>query len=161
MKINLITIGTIKDKSLQLIIKNYFDKISRFIKIELINIKEEKIINESNNSLIKIALEKESIILDKHFNSLENYNIVLDINGSQFDSIEFSKKISTIIDNPKYKNLNFIIGSSHGIDKSIKEKADLLLSFSKMTFPHQLFQVILLEQIYRSFTILKNIKYHK
>lgn len=161
MKINLIVIGTIKDKSTQSIVNDYIKKISKFIKIEIINLKEEKIIDESNLSIIKLSLEKEAISLNKFFESSSNYNIVLDINGIQYNSIEFSKVISNIIDNPSYKNLNFIIGSSHGLDNSVKQKANLLLSFSKMTFPHQLFQVIFLEQIYRSFTILKNIKYHK
>lgn len=161
MKINLIVIGDIKDKSLQSVANNYFKKISKFIKLEIIILKEEKIIDEDNPSIIKIALEKESINLNKFFNSQNNYNIVLDIHGKQYDSLEFSKLFSSIINNPMYKNINFIIGSSHGINNKIKEKANLLLSFSKMTFPHQLFQIILLEQIYRSFTILKNIKYHK
>ena len=85
--------------------------------------------------------------------------ICLDINGKSYTSIEFAKLIDENF--IKYSNITFVIGSSEGLSPKVKDKANLLLSFSKMTFPHGLFRGILLEQIYRSFKILNNEKYHK
>ena len=89
----------------------------------------------------------------------EKYLIVLDIEGKQFTSQEFSSELNRMLINNS--NITFLIGSSHGISNKIKERANMKLSFSKMTFPHQLFRIILFEQLYRSFKILNNERYHK
>lgn len=161
MKIKIICVGNIKDNSLLTIFNNYLSKINHYIKIEYISIKEEKVNNENDASEIALAIKKEA---DKIKEKIEpnSFSFINAIEGKQYDSVAFAKLIDSHISNSIYKSINFIIGSSYGIDNSIKTMNNsTLLSFSKMTFPHQLFQVILLEQIYRSFTILKNIKYHK
>ena len=94
--------------------------------------------------------------IEKH---LTGFVVVMDKFGKKFDSISFSKKLEEI----KMANstITFVIGSSYGLDESIKKKANLMMSVSDMTFPHQLFRVLLLEQIYRAFCIENNITYHK
>ena len=89
----------------------------------------------------------------------KDYVITLEIEGKELTSLEFSEKISDIL--TTNSNITFIIGGSYGLEESIKKEANYSLSFSKMTFPHQLFRVILLEQIYRSFKIMNNESYHK
>ena len=88
-----------------------------------------------------------------------DYNILLDINGIELDSISFAKKISDTLN--INSNITFIIGGSYGVMDELRNKVDYRLSFSKMTFPHQLFRVLLLEQIYRSYKIINNEEYHK
>ena len=88
-----------------------------------------------------------------------DYNILLDLDGQSFTSLEFASKLLNLRE--KYPNINFIIGGSFGVDTDIKEKCQERISFSKLTFPHQLFRVIFLEQIYRSFKIINNEEYHK
>ena len=90
---------------------------------------------------------------------MSGFVIVMDIQGANLDSVEFSKKIESISLN--FDTITFVIGSSFGLSQDIKTRANMLLSFSKMTFPHQLFRVMLLEQIYRASTISNNILYHK
>ena len=103
-------------------------------------------------------MKKESKEIENYLDS-KSYNIALDRLGKNIDSINFSKLIDkTFI---SYPNINFIIGGSLGIDKSILDKCNIVLSFSSLTFPHQLFRLMLLEQIYRSFKILNNERYHK
>lgn len=160
MKINIITFGKSKDVNLDKTINEFYKKISHFINIHEINIDNELIKNENNNSEIEKALLNESKKLEKYFSN-NSFNIVLAIEGKQMDSIEFSNKINNILCDSQYKQINFIIGSSFGIHHSIKEKANILISFGKMTFNHKIFKLMLLEQIYRSFTIIKNINYHK
>ena len=144
--IKIICVGKIKEKYLTDLIYDYKTRISKYHKIEIIELKDNDIETESNEIL-------------KHINSKE-YNIYLDINGNACDSIELSNMINDIFTN-KNGTITFIIGGSNGVNKNVKEKCDKLLSFSKLTFPHGLFRGILLEQIYRSFKIINNESYHK
>ena len=106
----------------------------------------------------KKALEEEKIEILKHITDKENI-ITLEIEGKELSSVELAKKIDeTLITN---SDITFIIGGSYGMHEDIRNKSNYKLSFSKMTFPHQLFRVLLLEQIFRSFKILNNEKYHK
>lgn len=145
--IRIITFGKIKESYLIKLIDDYKLRISKYHKIEIIELKDE------NN------LQKEALNLQKYLNR-SNYLIVLAIEGKQITSLEFSKKIEEIFLS-SYGNIDFVIGSSEGIDVSIKSMANELISFSKMTFPHGLFRGILLEQIYRAFKIANNETYHK
>ncbi len=145
--IRIITFGKIKESYLIKLIDDYKLRISKYHKIEIIELKDE------NN------LQKEALNLQKYLNR-SNYLIVLAIEGKQITSLEFSKKIEEIFLS-SYGNIDFVIGSSEGIDVSIKSMANELISFSKMTFPHGLFRGILLEQIYRAFKIVNNETYHK
>lgn len=150
--IKLITVGTIKEKYLKDAIDEYTKRIKKYTNIELIEVKDEGLVEESK----AILLEAEKI--KKHL-SPRDYIITMEIEGKQLTSEEFSEKLNQIqIEN---SNIVFIIGGSYGLSDEIKQMSKLHLSFSKMTFPHQLFRVLLLEQIYRCYKILNNESYHK
>ncbi len=155
LKINIVAMGDIKEKYFTSAIDEYMKRLSRFADVKIIELREH--VAPSNNIKdIEQALNKDAIEIEKH---LRGYKIALDINGNQFSSVEFSKKLDSIA--LEKSEITFIIGASNGIAKSIKDKCNTLISFSKMTFPHQLMRVIFLEQLYRAFTISKNIAYHK
>lgn len=150
--IRIISIGTIKEKYLKDAIDEYKKRISKYTNLEIIELKDEGLVEESKS----IKLEGEKI--EKHLND-KDYIITLEIEGKEYNSVEFAEKLRNIqIEN---SNIVFIIGGSYGLADSIKEKAKMHLSFSKMTFPHQLFRVLLLEQIYRAYKINNNESYHK
>lgn len=143
--IKIICVGKVKEKFYRDAIDEYMKRLQKYHRV---------IIDEVNDS--DINREKELIL--KHINS-RDYIITLEIEGQQLDSVSFSKFIDkTLMIN---SNIIFIIGGSCGLHNDIKKKADYRLSFSKLTFPHQLFRIILLEQIYRSFRIINNESYHK
>ena len=148
--IKIICLGSIKEKYIKEAIEDYQKRISKYIKLEIIELKDEK---DTSNPLKK---EKEDIL--KHINPKDNI-VLLDIKGKQYTSEEFANFINKEI--TTYSNITFIIGSSNGLDEDIKKLTNKKVSFSSLTFPHQLFRVILLEQIYRSFKILNNETYHK
>ena len=152
MKITLITVGKIKEKYLKDAIEEYTKRINKYDKIEIIEVKDEGMVEPVK----AINLEAEKI--KKHINP-KDYIITMDINGKQITSEEFSNKIDSIY--LETSNITFIIGGSYGLSDEIKQMSNYRLSFSKMTFPHQLFRVILLEQIYRAFKISHNESYHK
>ena len=150
--IKIITIGKLKEAYLKDAINEYLKRLSKYTKIEIIELEDSKIDREQE------ALEEEKDRVMKSINS-KDYIITLEIEGKQLTSIEFSELIDkTLISN---SNITFIIGSSYGIHQDIKDMSNYHLSFSKMTFPHQLFRIFLLEQLYRSYKILNNEKYHK
>ena len=157
IKIKIIAFGKIKDASLNEIIKNYSSRINHFCNLQIIELNESKIKDESKNSEILIALKEEAKQIEKHLK--DSFNILLDVKSKKIDSIQFSNIIKNNLD--KWIIINFFIGSSYGFDEQIKDKFNLKISFSDLTFNHQIFRLLLLEQIYRSFTIIKNIKYHK
>ena len=145
----IICVGKIKEKFFKDAIDEYLKRLSKYTKIDLIEVDDI-----SNGDILK----RESEWIFKHIND-KDYVITLEIEGNNLSSVEFAKKIEdTMIVN---SNITFIIGGSLGLDQSIKNRSNYKLSFSKMTFPHQLFRVILLEQIYRSFKIINNETYHK
>lgn len=157
MKINLIAVGKIKEKYLKDAIDEYAKRLSKFCSLNIIEVNESvaKVENESNK---KKSLEDEAqSIISKLKNE---YVIALDIDGKEYSTIEISEKIKEIT-LKGISEISFIIGGSYGLDDSVKKRADLRLSFSRLTFPHQLFRVILLEQIYRVFKIINNEPYHK
>ena len=143
--IKIICIGSLKEKYLKEGINDYLTRINKYHQINIIELPDSNIIEEGDKIL-------------KHIDN-KDYLIALDIDGLELSSIELSQKIDkTFITNPC---ITFIIGGSTGIREDIKEKANFRLSFSKLTYPHGLFRLILLEQIYRSFKILNNETYHK
>lgn len=150
--IKIITVGTVKEKYLRDAIEEYKKRISKYDKIEIIEVKDEGTV-EPVKALI---LEAEKI--KKNINP-RDFIITLEIEGKQLTSQEFSSKIESIF--LETSNITFIIGGSYGLSDEIKNISNFKLSFSKMTFPHQLFRVILLEQIYRAFKISRNESYHK
>lgn len=147
--INIICVGNLKEKYLLDANNEYLKRISRYQKIEIIELKESLLTPYS------VALKEEAKEINKH---LKGYVIKMAINGKQLASEELASKIEQIKING-YSDITFIIGSSHGLDESVKANYDL--SISKMTFPHQLTRIILLEQIYRAFCIINHTPYHK
>ena len=146
--IKIICVGKIKEKFYTEAILEYQKRLSKYTKLEIIEINDEK-----NN-----LLEKEANNILKHIGD-KDYVITLEIEGKSLTSEELAKMIDkTLVIN---SNIVFVIGSSYGLDDKVKKRSNYHLSFSKLTFPHQLFRVILLEQIYRSFKILNNETYHK
>ena len=143
--IKIICVGKIKEKYLEEAICDYAKRINKYHKLEIIEIPDNDIDTEKDNIIRKI--------------NIKDYIVTLELDGKQLNSLELAKKIDNIfITNP---NITFIIGGSEGIHDDIKKISNYALSFSKLTFPHQLFRVILLEQIYRSFKIINNETYHK
>ncbi len=150
--IKIITIGKIKEKYLQDALNEYEKRLSKYTKLKIIELND---ISDKNTQIV-LSKEKDEII--KYVNS-NDYVISLDINGKMLSSIEFASKLNNLfITN---SNITFIIGGSYGLHDDVKNLSNELLSFSKLTFPHQLFRVILLEQIYRCFKINNNESYHK
>ena len=146
----IICVGKIKEKFFVDAINEYSKRISKYTKLEIIEISDEA--NES------IALKKEGEkILSKIKDS--DYVITLEIDGNSLDSLEIAKKIDNNFNSNK--NLTFVIGGSYGLDDMVKLRSDYKLSFSRLTFPHQLFRLMLLEQIYRTYKINNNENYHK
>ena len=150
--IKIITVGTIKEKYLRDAIDEYKKRISKYTNLEIVELKDEGLVEKSK------ALKTEAEKIEKHL-AERDYIITLEIEGKEYDSVCFAEKLRTIqIEN---SNIVFIIGGSYGLADTIKEKSNMHLSFSKMTFPHQLFRVLLLEQIYRAYKINNNESYHK
>ena len=149
--IKIITVGKIKEKYFKDAINEYLKRLSKYTKINLIEVPDE------NFDITKtLETEKKSIL---KYVSEKDYIITMEIEGKELSSIEFAKKIDEIqISN---SNICFIIGGSYGLSDEIKNMSNFKLSFSKMTFPHQLFRLILLEQIYRAYKINNNESYHK
>ena len=150
--IKIITVGSIKEKYLKDAIEEYTKRLSKYTNIEIIEVKDEGLVEPKK----AMSLEEEKIL--KNINE-KDYIITLEIEGRQLSSEEFADKLDRI--QLESSNITFIIGGSYGLSQNIKDKSRLHLSFSKMTFPHQLFRVLLLEQIYRAFKINNNESYHK
>ena len=150
--IKIICVGKIKEKYFNEAINEYTKRLEKYHKIQIIEVPDTK----TDDSKVAIKKEQEEIL--KHLKE-KDYIISLAIEGDQYSSIEFSKLIDKImIEN---SNIVFIIGGSCGLSTEIKNRSNKLISFSKQTFPHQLFRIMLLEQIYRSFKIINNETYHK
>ena len=158
MTVTLITVGNLKESYLKEAAEEYKKRLSQFCKLEEISLKEEPIKNELDPSAIKRALELEG---EKIIGSIPAgaYKVALCIEGKQFDSEGLAEIVRSAKDSTG--KLALIIGSSHGLCDRVKSECDLRLSFSKLTFPHQLMRVILFEAVYRSFTIIAGKKYHK
>lgn len=150
--IKIICVGRVKEKYLKDAIEEYLKRLSKYTKVDIIEVEDV------DNPSIDVILLKEKEKIEKYIDS-KDYVITLEIEGNMLSSIELAKKIDDIHLN--YSNITFIIGGSYGLHSSIKERSDYKLSFSKLTFPHQLFRVNLLEQIYRVYKINNNESYHK
>ena len=148
----IITVGQIKENYLKEAIEEYQKRLQKFTSLEIIELKDEGLVEEEKAK--KLEAEK----IEKYIQE-KDYIITLEIEGKEYTSLEFAEKLRNI--QIESSNITFIIGGSYGLSDSIKQKAKMHLSFSKMTFPHQLFRVILLEQIYRAYKINNNESYHK
>lgn len=159
MNITLVTVGKLKEKYLKAAIDEYAKRLSRYCKLDIIELQDEKTPDNASEKEELLIKEKEGqLILSKIKEN--SYVIALDLKGKHLTSEEFS----TLIENCGVmgnSNIVFVIGGSLGLAEAVLRRANYKLCFSKMTFPHQLFRVMLLEQIYRGFRIMKNEPYHK
>ena len=157
IKVTIIAVGKIKEKEFSALADEYIKRLSAFCDLKVIELKPEPLPESPNPAQIKSALLKEAgEILSKIPKDAQVFPLCIE--GKQFSSEEFSKEIKICADNGK--NICFLIGGSHGLDQSIK-KNGIKVSFSAMTFPHKLFRIMLLEQLYRGFSIINGGKYHK
>ena len=158
MKVTLICVGKVKEKFYRDAIKEYEKRLGAYIKLNTIEISDEKVKVE-NDSEIALAMEKEgNNILSKIKDN--QYVITLEILGKNLSSEEFSSKIDNLMLTGK-SDVSLVIGGSYGLSDSVKKRSDFALSFSRMTFPHQMMRVVLLEQVYRAYRIITGASYHK
>lgn len=159
MKITVISVGKIKEKFYRDAIDEYAKRLSRYCKLNIVEVADEKTPDGASPNLCMSIMEKEADRIESHI-SEGSYVIALAIEGKKCNSENFANKIEGLCVNGT-SHIIFIIGGSLGIADRIKKRADELLSFSDMTFPHQLMRVVLLEQVYRGFRIINNEPYHK
>ena len=159
MKIKIICVGKLKEKYLVDGIQEYVKRISGYADIELIEVADERIPDKASLAEETIVKAKEGRrILDKV--KQDDYMILLDVSGQSLDSLQFADKIENCMINGK-STIDFVIGGSLGHGEEVLARANQRISFSKMTFPHQLMRLILVEQVYRAFKIIRNETYHK
>ena len=159
MKITVITVGKIKEKYLKDAIAEYSKRLSRYCKLEILEVADEKTPDGASEIVEENIREKEGERILKLIKE-DAYVITLEISGKMLTSEELADRIETLGIQGK-SHLVFVIGGSIGLGREVLRRSDYVLSFSKMTFPHQLMRVILLEQIYRSYRIINGEPYHK
>lgn len=150
--IKIICVGKVKEKYFRDAIDEYIKRLSKYTKINLIEV------SDIDNQSIDVVLRKEKEFIEKYIDS-KDFVITLEIEGNMLSSVELANKIDNIFN--INSNITFIIGGSYGLHNDIKNRSNYKLSFSRMTFPHQLFRINLLEQIYRVYKINNNEAYHK
>lgn len=158
LNIQIICIGKIKEDYLKNAIEEYSKRLSKYCKLEILELPDEKIPDNLNTSLTNEIKQKECSNIIKHLKK-SSYNIALDLSGKQLTSEQFSEKIENL--SMITSNITFIIGGSLGLTNELLHCCQEKLCFSKMTFPHQLIRVFLLEQIFRGFKIAHNETYHR
>ena len=158
LHINILCVGKIKEKFFKDAILEYSKRLSKFCNLTITELPDEKIPNNASSKIENEIKEKEGNNIISHIKK-DSYVIALDLSGKEFDSVEFSKKISNIsIIN---SSITFIIGGSLGLSSKVLLNCNEKFCFSKLTFPHQLIRIFLLEQLYRGFKISNNETYHK
>lgn len=159
MKITILTVGKIKEKYLRDAIGEYTKRLSKYCKLEIVEVADEKTPDNASEIVEESIRQKEGERLLKQIKG-DAYVITLEIAGKMLDSVEFSEKIEQL-GVQGISHICFIIGGSIGLSSEVLKRSDFAISFSKMTFPHQLMRVILLEQIYRGYRIMMKEPYHK
>jgi 23S rRNA (pseudouridine1915-N3)-methyltransferase len=159
MRVQVICIGKLKEKYWTEAVSEYAKRLSKYCDLEITELKETKLVDKASKAQEEAVIEEEGRTILKHVKD-SSFVISLEIQGKSLSSEELSQKFEELsLDGNSH--LTFIIGGSLGLSKDVSRRADFKLSFSKMTFPHQMMRVILLEQIYRAFKIIKNEAYHK
>lgn len=159
MKITILCVGKLKESFFRDAVNEYKKRLSRYVKLDIVEVADEKTPDGASEREEQIIREKEGARLLQKIRS-EDYVVELAIGGRSCDSLSFSRKIEALGTTCR-GNLIFVIGGSLGLADEVSERADEAISFSELTFPHQLMRVILLEQIYRGYKIMKNEPYHK
>lgn len=147
--IKIICVGKIKEKYYKSAIEEYSKRLSKYTKLEIIELPDY------NYDITKTLLEEGKNILSKINDN--DYVVTMEINGKEFNSVE----LSNFVEKKQSNNIIFVIGGSYGLSSDVKQRSNYSMSFSKLTFPHQLFRILLLEQIYRAYKIINNESYHK
>ena len=158
LTIKIVCIGKLKEDYLKNAVLEYSKRISKYCHLEIIELPDEKLPNKLNDTIISCIKDKESTKIIEHLKK-DSYVFCLDLSGREFSSEDFSKKIENIALNFN-SNITFVIGGTLGLTQDILSMANDKICFSKMTFPHQLIRVFLLEQLFRAFKILNNETYH-
>ena len=158
INVRFITLGTLKEQYLRDAAAEYEKRLGAFCRFENIQLKEERLSDSPSQSEIKNALERESVKILEQIPP-RAYCIAMCVEGKQLSSEELAQKLDLSVQDTS--DICFIIGSSFGLSDTVKQRADMRLSVSKLTFPHQLMRVVLLEAVYRAFNIQKGTKYHK
>ena len=156
--VKFITLGTLKESYLREAAAEYEKRLGAFCRFEMIQLKEEKLSDHPSPAEIKNALEREAAAIEKQIPP-RAYRVAMCVEGVQKSSEELAAHLGRVAE--QHGDVCFIIGSSYGLSPSLKESCHLRLSVSKLTFPHQLMRVVLLEAVYRAFNIAKGTKYHK
>lgn len=159
MKITIVCVGKIKEAFYRSAVSEYEKRLGRYCKLEIIEVQDEKTPDNAGTALEEQIKEKEAERILKYIKE-DAYTITLEIKGEKLDSESFAEKINQLALQGK-SHIQFIIGGSLGLHHRVSQAADFAVSFSDMTFPHQLMRVILLEQIYRGYRIVKGEPYHK
>lgn len=159
MKITVIGVGKIKEKFFTSAIDEYSKRLSRYCKLDIIELADEKTPDNASDTVNQQIKDKEGERILASIKD-DDYVIALAIEGKMLDSVELSEKIEKLGISGT-SSITFVIGGSLGLSENVMKRADYKLSFSKMTFPHQLMRVILLEQVYRAYRIMKGEPYHK
>lgn len=159
MKITILTVGKIKENYFSLAISEYVKRLGKYCRLQIVEVPDERTPDTQNEAEELIVKKREGERLWKYIRE-DSHVVVLAIEGQQLSSVEFSDKLSRLMVDGK-SDITFVIGGSLGLDAGIIRRADILLSFSRMTFPHQLMRVVLLEQLYRAYRIMNNEPYHK
>ncbi len=150
--IRIICVGKLKEHFLKEAMEEYLKRLQKYTKLEVIEVPDEGMDD------FVVVLRKEREKIEKYLSS-NDFLITLEISGKQFSSLDFAEKLEEL--QMRYGNITFLIGGSYGLDLELRKRSNLALSFSEMTFPHQLFRILLLEQIYRAFKIQNHESYHK
>ena len=159
MKITILCVGKIKEKFYRDAISEYSKRLSRYAKLEIVEVADEKTRDQASEGEMELVKQREGERLLASMKE-DGYVVCLAIEGKMLDSVELSEKIEGL-GVAGNSHIYCVIGGSLGLSKQVLSRADYLLSFSKMTFPHQLMRVILLEQIYRAYRIMNHEPYHK
>lgn len=160
IRINLITVGKLKEKYWRDAAAEYIKRLGAFCKCEIVELNESRLSDDPSEKEILAALDSEAGAMEKYISLNSSFNIAMCIEGKQLPSEKLSAKFEECASRGA-STINFFIGSSFGLAQSIKDRCDMRLSMSEMTFPHQLARIMLLEQVYRCFQISKGTKYHK
>lgn len=159
MKITLVTVGKIKEKYLKDAVAEYCKRLGAYCKLEIIEVADEKTPEQRSDVMTQAILSKEAERILRHVGD-DAFVITLEIGGMGLSSEQFAEKMESLAISGT-SHILFVIGGSLGLGADVRKRSDFALSFSKMTFPHQLMRVILLEQIYRGFRIIAGAPYHK
>ena len=159
INIRIICVGDLKEKYLKDMQDEYTKRLSKYCKLEIVTLKDEKLPSTLNDGNCNIVKEKEGQAILTKLNISNSYTFVMDEKGKEYTSVELSEKIDKVMTMGN-STINFVIGGSLGLTDTVRRAGNEIISFSKLTFPHQLIRMFLLEQIFRSFKILNNETYH-